>query len=311
MNLTKLHYFIEVARCGSFSEAARRLYTSQSNLSKQIGLLESELNIKLFRRTNRSVVPTKAGQYMYDRLRDVPDLINETCAKAKILDRDSNDLVRIGVIKSGSFNLMLSQIYRKLTEAFPEMDFELEYSDYSHLKTGFEGSVFDVIVTKSYELPQTDQSIATKVLYSMQPAVLVCKDEPLAQRESVKMEELRDVGFIIMEQNEAPGYNRSFRASCAEAGFSPRVVRRTRRMESLLMYAANDVGVGWTDMDVAIPRFAQTKPVPVSDAAPVEMVAVWHKDRRADIFDRVAELLGSFREQTGNPFDVEGFPGWM
>ena len=36
MNTMKIRYFVEVARCGSFSEAARRLYTAQPNLSKQI-----------------------------------------------------------------------------------------------------------------------------------------------------------------------------------------------------------------------------------------------------------------------------------
>ena len=43
MNTMKIRYFVEVARCGSFSEAARRLYTAQPNLSKQIAQMEQEL----------------------------------------------------------------------------------------------------------------------------------------------------------------------------------------------------------------------------------------------------------------------------
>ena len=300
MNLTKLHYFIEVARCGSFSEASRQLYTSQSNLSKQIGLLENELNIKLFRRTNKSVIPTKAGQYLYDRLRNVPELINETCAKAKILDRDETDLIRIGVIKSSSFNLVLSQIYRELVRTFPEADFELEYSDFRQLRAGFESSVFDLAVTKSYDLTQVDPGVTTKTLYSMRPAVLVCSDNPLSQRDSVSMKELRDEDFIIMEQFEAPGYNRNFRSACTDACFSPRVARRTRRMESLIMYVANDVGVGWSDTDVSVPSTSNVKMLPVSDVPAIEMVAVWHRGRRSELFDRIADLIGSFRDPERN-----------
>lgn len=288
MNITKLHYFIEVARCGSFSEAARQLYTSQSNLSKQISLLENELNIKLFRRTNRSVILTKAGQYMYDELRNIPDLIEETCAHAKILDRDATDLIRIGILKSASFNLVLSRVYRSLVKTFPDVDFELEYSDFGQLRTGFEGSIFDIIVTKSYELSQMDPSVITKTLYSSQPAALVSLDSEFADADSVTMRQLRDVEFIIMEQNEAPGYNRYFRSACTDAGFTPRVIRRTRRMESLLMYSANGVGVGWTDMDVSLPSVSRSRPVPISDVPPVDMVAVWHRGRRSKLFGEIA-----------------------
>ena len=48
MNLTKIRYFVEVARCGNFSEAARRLYTAQPNVSKQIAQMEQELDFSLF-----------------------------------------------------------------------------------------------------------------------------------------------------------------------------------------------------------------------------------------------------------------------
>ena len=73
MNLTKIRYFIEVARCGNFSEAARRLYTAQPNVSKQIAQMEQELDFSLFVRSKRAVKLTPAGQLLYDRLKDLPD----------------------------------------------------------------------------------------------------------------------------------------------------------------------------------------------------------------------------------------------
>ena len=62
-----MRYFIEVARRGSFSEAARRLYTAQPNLSKQIAQMEQELGFALFVRTRRSVKLTPAGEFLYSR----------------------------------------------------------------------------------------------------------------------------------------------------------------------------------------------------------------------------------------------------
>lgn len=77
MNLTKIRYFVEVARCGNFSEAARRLYTAQPNVSKQIAQMEQELDFSLFVRSKRAVKLTPAGQLLYDRLKDLPDELEQ------------------------------------------------------------------------------------------------------------------------------------------------------------------------------------------------------------------------------------------
>lgn len=62
MKIIWLQDFITVARFNSFSVAAEELYSSQSNVSKHIKLLETELGVKLFQRENRSVRLTDAGQ---------------------------------------------------------------------------------------------------------------------------------------------------------------------------------------------------------------------------------------------------------
>lgn len=49
MNLTRIQYFVEVARRENFSQAAKALYVSQPNLSKQVALMEQELGFDLFR----------------------------------------------------------------------------------------------------------------------------------------------------------------------------------------------------------------------------------------------------------------------
>ena len=48
MELRALRYFLETAREENMSQAAKRLYVSQSALSRQIKSLEEELGQKLF-----------------------------------------------------------------------------------------------------------------------------------------------------------------------------------------------------------------------------------------------------------------------
>lgn len=68
MTLDQMRYFMEVAYCGSFSQAARNLYISQPNLTKYIAALEKELGTKLFDRTTRRVSLTENGEIFRTRI---------------------------------------------------------------------------------------------------------------------------------------------------------------------------------------------------------------------------------------------------
>jgi hypothetical protein len=57
-----LRYFVVVARTGSVSEAARQLHVAASAVSRQIGLLEDALGLRLFERARRGMTPTPAGE---------------------------------------------------------------------------------------------------------------------------------------------------------------------------------------------------------------------------------------------------------
>lgn len=61
MRATTLSYFIDSARLGSFSLAAKQHFVSQQGLSKSIKALENELGVELFIRDGNRIYLTKAG----------------------------------------------------------------------------------------------------------------------------------------------------------------------------------------------------------------------------------------------------------
>ena len=61
MELRQLKYFKAACELRNFSEAARLLHISQSTLSQQVKQLEDELDVPLFDRVGKRVVPTEAG----------------------------------------------------------------------------------------------------------------------------------------------------------------------------------------------------------------------------------------------------------
>lgn len=64
MEIRQLKYFVGIAECGSFSEASRRFYLSQSAISQQIKALEEELKTSLFIRNPHHMELTESGQML-------------------------------------------------------------------------------------------------------------------------------------------------------------------------------------------------------------------------------------------------------
>ena len=62
MRIASLRYFLEIAQFGSFSLAARKLYSSQQGLSKAVQALEKELGVDLFERSGKNVHLSEAGR---------------------------------------------------------------------------------------------------------------------------------------------------------------------------------------------------------------------------------------------------------
>ena len=77
MDAADLKYFEEVAQSGGMSRAARKLNTVQSNVTRRIRTLESELNVSLFNRTGRGVSLTPAGEQLLPFAIRVARLIDE------------------------------------------------------------------------------------------------------------------------------------------------------------------------------------------------------------------------------------------
>lgn len=67
MDLRQLRYFIGIVDSGSLTRAARELRVAQPALSQHLKRLEEDLGLPLLLRTRRGIVPTEAGERLYER----------------------------------------------------------------------------------------------------------------------------------------------------------------------------------------------------------------------------------------------------
>ena len=90
----KIEFFIATVETGSFSGAARKLMLSQSAVSQQINLLEEELAVKLFDRSNYRPRLTRAGEFYFKKCQELVAIYEKMNYEVKLIDSYS---IRIGI----------------------------------------------------------------------------------------------------------------------------------------------------------------------------------------------------------------------
>ena len=97
MTIQQVLYVLEVASLKSVSQAAQRLYISQSALSQQLRRLEEELDYPLFSRTPHGLQLTPQGKIFCEEAAPVADQWRELVAKVG-LNENANELrLRLGI----------------------------------------------------------------------------------------------------------------------------------------------------------------------------------------------------------------------
>lgn len=87
--------FVQVVRCGSFAEAARRLGLPPNTVSRRIQLLEAQLGTRLMQRSTRKLTLTSAGQAFHERCASAVDGLVEAGQELVTGSQEPSGLVRV------------------------------------------------------------------------------------------------------------------------------------------------------------------------------------------------------------------------
>ena len=113
MNLKQLQYFVACAQTGSFSDAAKILYSTQPSVSKVIKSLEDTLGMQLFERLPRGIRLTVQGQKFYQY---ACRITNEIDVLENMASRGMTKWVRISMNPSSWFANQFVDFYNETFE---------------------------------------------------------------------------------------------------------------------------------------------------------------------------------------------------
>lgn len=197
MEIRVLRYFLEVAREGNITRAAAYLHISQPTLSRQLKELEEELGKKLFVRSNYSVKLTEEGMLLRKRAEDILDMVDKTTEEFKALDEINGGDIRIGCAESDGIKYV-ARAAKKLHRRYPNIRYHIYSSGTEAVNERLDRGLLDFAVI----VQEVDLSRYNYLRLPVQDAwgVLMRKDDPLAQRETIQAGDLRNLPLICSRQ---------------------------------------------------------------------------------------------------------------
>lgn len=236
MNLFQLRAFDAVAREGSFTRAAARLFISQPAVTGHIKALEEHYQITLLRRTARRVELTEEGTKLAAITRAMFGLVEE----AQVMLEANRQLLtgRLEVAADGPH--MVMPMLANLRARYPGVTVNLRLGNAQETLAALLSEHADVAVLTEVE-PR--KGLHLQALSESRMCALVPEDHPWAQRsEGVPMKELDQVIMVLREPGSIT--RRTFDEACVLATVNPRVLLELDSREAVTEAVAADLGIG-------------------------------------------------------------------
>lgn len=199
MLLKYMTYFIAVVDAGSFTKAAQECYISQSAISQQIKALEKELGVDLIKREHRGFQLTVAGEYFYRHGKGLLEEIRQL--KEETVRRGSEEelSLKIGYLKCyGAMELHHAVTEFSLT--YPEVSMSIVNGTHEELYEYLKSGQADLILSDQRRA-FSDAYYNYELLYS-DTYVEIAQQDPLSQKETISLEELKRKSCILITSRE-------------------------------------------------------------------------------------------------------------
>lgn len=225
----QLRYFLRIAELGSLSRAADTLDHTQSGLSKQLALLESQLGQELFTRTGRGLALTPAGERLYESTLPAYRAIDqalEACQRHDV----AHGPVRLAAVHTLS-SYYTADVLARFAGLHPHINLSLLGRSSPEVVSLVESGKADLGLV--YDAAVDSGELDAHPLFDDAMALIVRQHSPLQGPQDLAGMALRLVGF-------PPHY--ALRRMIHSSGLAPVFVAEAETIDAVLELVASGVG---------------------------------------------------------------------
>jgi DNA-binding transcriptional LysR family regulator len=256
MDLRELRYFVVIAEELHFGRAAARLHMTQPPLSRAIKRLETDLGCELLHRSSQGVALTVAGSTLRDEARTL--LAQADHARARVAAAAGTATITVGTL--AEVGNQLAAAYR---EHHPGVHVRIREADFTDPTAGLRAGLVDVALTRA---PFDDTGISIHVLRTDPVGVVLRTDDPLADRVSLKLNDLADRRWFQLPDGIDPVWRAYWHGDHPDGP----VVRTVHECLQAVLWNGT---VGLTPLAHALPEGLTS--VLLTDMPPSSLVVAW------------------------------------
>lgn len=202
MNTFQLTCFLAVADTLNFAQAAELRGITQPAITHQIHALESELGVKLFHRTTRSVKLTREGHIFLNDAQNI--VLTAERAVKRFHDPQSQEsrTLSIGCHIHGHM-FLLSDVLRRMAVNYPDFSPQIQAVPFKYLYRLLLEDDVDVVIAFQ-ENSMKKMPFTYTELGKIRIAGYCSPDHPLAGHESLTIADLRQERLILHDPRKTP-----------------------------------------------------------------------------------------------------------
>lgn len=197
MEVRVLRYFLAVAREESITAAAHFLHLTQPTLSRQIHDLEAELGQQLLVRKSHRVVLTPEGMLLRKRAEEILNMVDKTEAEFRALDTTISGDVYIGSGETQAIR-QIAEILRQIQREYPTIHYHMHSGNAQDITDRLDNGLLDFgVLIQPADITKYDSlELPAKDVWG----VIMRKDSPLSQKQSVSRDDLRHLPLLCSRQ---------------------------------------------------------------------------------------------------------------
>jgi len=238
-DLRQLVSFAEIARTGSFRQAAKTLRIAQPALSRQIKQLEGVLGIPLFDRNARRLHLTIEGRELAGRLPVLFSQIDHLTETVKGASTQSAGQLRIG--DGGALTAeVIAPALRRLRQHWPD----LRLSFVQNTSEGFFDDLLENRIDCAFPALETRSiELASHQLCRLEIGLVLPPGHRLAHLSEIRLERLKNERWILPPREANPVLYDELISCCQKAGFSPDVIAEMTQRPRVISQVACGIGI--------------------------------------------------------------------
>ena len=259
MELQQLRYFVSIYNNKNLTKAAEECFLSVQGISASMHRLETELGEKLFARTQKGIIPTEHAEYLYPRAKRMLAARDE-CLDFFSAHRRSGATCRISLAQ-GTIEEYAGPVLKQYKSLWPDLHLAIHEASDKQCEDDILYGISELAIVASPFDPETYDHIH---LLSIRHALITPRDGPLADREHVRIADLKGVPLCILSKENRT--NSSLITLCEREGFRPEVVFTAEYVLAMFAIVENGLCSGITTESLAR-RLAreQVRTVPIDN----------------------------------------------